>query len=271
MKLQVKRWITQSFFLLFANLGFIKLFKSGFCYPFFYCHSCPASTSACPIRALEVGVKDSNWKFIFYPLLIIGSVGIIFGRSICGWVCPIGLLQRVTGVVPRYLKKKYPKLKKLGGTKIDYYLRYSKYLLLIFLVFIVLIFIDFMFTDICPVGFMVGTIPISFLNPGQYFPNEYYYMKFVVFILFIILIFTVERGWCRYFCPVGALLAPFNKISMFSVEVDKDKCIHCNVCKDVCPMGINVPEMNRDPECILCGKCVNKCPQNIIKFKRPKL
>jgi len=83
----------------------------------------------------------------------------------------------------------------------------------------------------------------------------------------------IERGWCRYFCPVGAILAPFNKISMLYVSpVEKNifdkECIHCNACVNSCPMGIDVINMNRDPECILCGKCINVCPKNLIKFER---
>jgi polyferredoxin len=267
MRLQLKRWIYQLFFLISANLGAFGL-KTGFCYPFFYCHSCPAATSACPIRALEIGVKDSNWRFILYPILIVGSVGVIFGRAVCGWACPIGTLQRVTGVVPRYLKKKYPILKKFGDTRLDSLFRYLKYILLLLLAVVTVILIGFMFTDICPVGFLVGTIPISILFPGEYVPNEYFYAKFVIFILFIFLIFLIERGWCRYFCPVGAMLAPFNKVSMYNINVEKTECVHCNICKDVCPMGIDVPNMDRDPECILCGKCVNVCPKNIISLRR---
>ena len=270
MKLQLKRWITQIFFLFGANLGALGI-KTGFCYPFFYCNSCPAATSSCPIRALEIGVKDTNWRLILYPMLIIGSVGVIFGRAVCGWACPIGLLQRATGKVPRYLKEKFPVLKKLNGSYLDISLRYVKYIILIYLVFVTVHFIGFMFTNICPVGFLVGTIPVDILYPGEYVPNNYFDWKFRIFILFMILIFVVERGWCRYFCPVGAMLAPFNKISMYHMDVDKSKCVHCNVCSDVCPMGIDVPEMNRDPECILCGKCVSKCPKSIINLRRPSL
>ena len=269
MKLQIKRGIAQLVFLISANLGAFG-FKTGFCYPFFYCHSCPAATSACPIRAIEIGVSkaDWNWKFIFYPILIIGAVGVVFGRAVCGWACPIGLLQRATGRVARLLKKKYPVLKKLGQHKAERYFRYIKYFGLIGLAILIPIFINFMFTDLCPVGFLVGTVPISVLNPGEYVPNEFFYAALVVFILFIVLIFVVERGWCRYFCPVGAMLAPFNKISIYHVSVDKSKCIYCNACSDVCPMGIDVVNMNRDPECIICGKCVEACPKNIIKIGR---
>jgi len=269
MKLQVKRLISQLIFLLSANLSAFGI-KNGFCYPFFYCNSCPAAASACPLRAIEVGVFGGriNWKLVLYPIVIIGTIGVFIGRAACGWACPIGFLQRATGYIPRMLKKKYPWAKKLGQHKIEPYLRYIKYVLFVGLVIATPFFIGFMFTDICPVGFLTGTIPISILYPGQYIPNGFYYIALAVFILFLVLIFTVERGWCRYFCPVGAMLAPFNKISVFHISVDKSKCIHCNLCSDICPMGIDVPEMHRDPECILCGKCVNACPKDLIKFKR---
>jgi polyferredoxin len=125
-----------------------------------------------------------------------------------------------------------------------------------------------MFTDVCPVGMLVGTFPLLMVYPGKFIPNPFFMYALIIFILFIILIFIIERGWCRYFCPIGAILAPFNKISLIHVSVNKDECIHCNICSSVCPMGIDVPNMYRDPECILCGKCVEKCPKNVIKFER---
>ena len=267
MKLQIKRWISEIIFAISANLGAFGL-KTGFCYPFFYCHSCPAATSACPIRAIEIGAKDSNWKLFFYPFIIVGSVGVIFGRAVCGWACPIGSLQRATGKVSKKLKKRYKIFEKIGKLRIEQYFRYIKYFDLIGLAIIIYIIADIMFTDLCPVGFMVGTIPISILSPGQYVPNQFFYIAFVIFILFIILIFIVERGWCKYFCPVGAMLAPFNKISIYHVSVDKTKCSHCNLCSFDCPMGIDIPNMHRDPECIICGKCVSSCPRDSIEIKR---
>lgn len=277
MKFQLKRYIAQLLFLISANLGALGL-KAGFCYPFFYCHACPAATSACPLRAIEVGVFNGEfkWKLITYPLLILGTVGVLTGRAVCGWACPIGLLQRTTGVVPRKLKKRYPSIAKIGQHKVEHYLRYTKYFVLIGLVVITPIFIGFMFTDICPTGILVGTIPVMILSPETYVPNAFFYIAFVVFILFFVLIFIIEHGWCRYFCPVGAILAPFNKISylhvsthlMIDYPATEEKCIHCNACINSCPMGIDVPNMKRDPECILCGKCIDACPLGLISFER---
>ncbi|UCD14041.1 MAG: 4Fe-4S binding protein [Thermoplasmatales archaeon] len=275
MNLRFRRLISQVVFFFSANLGFkiegiFPGLKTGFCYPFFYCHACPSATAACPLRAIEIGVYEGkwNWKLIFYPILIISFVGVISGRGVCGWACPIGLLQRVTGKVAKKLKKKQPFLKKLGQHRLEPYLRYLKYIVFIGLVVVTPILVGFMFTDICPVGYLVGTIPISILNPGEFSPNEFFYIALVIFILFIVLIFTVERGWCRYLCPIGAMLAPFNKVSKYQVSVDKDQCIHCNICSnEACPMGIDVPNMERDPECILCGKCIEACPKDVIKFE----
>ena len=274
MKFQLKRLISQFFFFFIANLGAFR-FKTGFCYPFFYCNACPASTSACPLRSLELSVFDAykkpgnfNLKLLLYPLLILGTIGILSGRAVCGWACPIGLLQRGTGKVARFLKRKIPFFRKIGQNSIERYLRYTKYVVLIGLIFLTSIFIGFVFTDICPVGMLTGTFAILTLQPGVYVPSSYFYIALVVFILFLILILLVERGWCKYFCPIGAILAPFNKVSFVYVDVDKKNCKHCNICSDVCPMGIDVPNMNRDPECILCGKCVSICPHSVIKFKR---
>lgn len=268
MKSQLKRLLSQILVFFSANLGALRI-KTGFCYPFFYCNACPAADAGCPIRGIEVSVFRGNftWKLLLYPLLILGSVGILSGRAVCSWACPIGLLQRGTSPIPRKLKK-YPLIKKLGTHKIEPYLRYIKYVNLIGLAVLTPILIGFMFTDICPIGFLTGTIPILILNPGKFIPSSFFYPALVIFILFLILIFTVERGWCRYFCPVGAILAPFNKISFLHVSVDEQKCIHCNACSEVCPMGIDVPNMQRDPECILCGKCIDTCPKNIIKLER---
>ena len=148
MKLQLKRWLSQIIFAITANLGAFGL-KTGFCYPFFYCHSCPSASAACPIRAIEIGVSkaDWNWKFFFFPILIIGSVGVISGRAVCGWACPIGTLQRATGVVARKLKKKYKILEKIGQHRIEKPLRYIKYFNLLGLSILIPIFISYVIID----------------------------------------------------------------------------------------------------------------------------
>lgn len=267
MRRQLKRLLSQLLSVGIANLGASGI-KTGLCYPFFYCHSCPYAVAGCPLGTIEHAFYKGKISIplFLYPVLIIVAIASIFGRAICGWLCPIGLLQRVTSRFSRKNKLSKRISEKVPQT-VKNKLRYVKYINLILLVIITPHLIGFMFTDICPVGFLVGTIPISILNYGEFVPNTFFPIAAVIFALFIILIFLSERGWCRYFCPLGALMAPLNKISLIHVSVDKDKCIHCNKCVEVCPMGIDVPNMHRSPECILCGKCIEVCPKKIISYK----
>jgi len=270
MKHQFKRLISQLVFLVSSNLGALGL-KTGFCYPFFYCQACPSATSACPIRVLEASAYKNSvtWKLLLYPLTMIGVTGVITGRAVCGWVCPVGLMQRGTGSWARKMSR-FKRVKRIKDhfRRVDSYMRYSKYVVLVVLVFLTSYFIGFYLTDICPVGFLVGTIPVMVLYPGVFTPAFYFPAALIIFVLFIVLVLTVERGWCRYLCPVGALLSLFNKVSILHVSVDeKEKCIHCNACVNICPMGVDVYNMHRDPECILCGRCVDVCPKGIIRYK----
>jgi len=266
MRLQIKRLISQFISLILVNLGVTGI-KTGFCYPLFYCHSCPYSLAGCPLGAMEHAVYKGKISFplLLYPVLLFSSISSLLGRAVCGWICPIGLLQRATSKFSRNRLSKYLSMKIPESIKSK--IRYVKYLNLIVLVIIAPYFVGFMFTDICPVGFLVGTIPIGILNYGKFTPNPFFPLALVVFILFIILIFFSGRGWCKYFCPLGALMAPFNKISLLHVYVDKEKCIHCNKCVEACPMGIDVPNMDRSPECILCGRCIEACPKKIITYR----
>ncbi len=268
MNLQKKRLLSQILFFFYANLGALNI-KTGLCLPFFYCHACPTASSACPIRAIEQSVYKGNfgWRFLLYPFLILGTVGVISGRFVCAWACPIGFLQRGTAKIARK-STKYKLINKFLNSKYERYLRYVKYVNIIGLALVTSYLVGFMFTDICPVGFLTGTIPLLILYPGTFIPNYFFIPALFVFILFIILILIIERGWCRYFCPVGAILAPFNKISLLHINVNLEGCVHCYACNKVCPMGIDIPSTNRSPECILCGKCIDSCPNHVITLEK---
>jgi len=149
MKFQIKRIIAQISFLITANLGALGI-KTGFCYPFFYCQACPAADAACPIRAIEKSVFQGSfaWKLFLYPFAILGTVGVVSGRAVCGWACPIGLLQRFTGKVARQLKK-IPLIGKIGRLRIERYLRYTKYFVTIGLVFLTAYFIFVSYAFCC--------------------------------------------------------------------------------------------------------------------------
>lgn len=80
------------------------------------------------------------------------------------------------------------------------------------------------------------------------------------------------RVWCRFACPLAALMHIYTRFSRFRIFADKKKCISCNVCTSVCHQGIDVMNfankglpMN-DPECVRCSACVQSCPTGVLTF-----
>ncbi|HXU74212.1 MAG TPA: NAD(P)-binding domain-containing protein [Polyangia bacterium] len=82
------------------------------------------------------------------------------------------------------------------------------------------------------------------------------------------------RVWCRFACPLAALMHIYARFSRFRIFADKKKCISCNVCTSVCHQGIDVMSFANkgmameDPECVRCSACVQSCPTGTLQFGR---
>ena len=80
------------------------------------------------------------------------------------------------------------------------------------------------------------------------------------------------RVWCRFFCPLAALMHIYARFSRFRIFPEKSKCISCNVCTSVCHQGIDVMNFAnkglpmQDPECVRCSACVQQCPTGVLAF-----
>lgn len=92
------------------------------CVPGLNCYSCPAAVGACPLGALQNALASSGNKAPYYIFGILLVFAITFGRTICGWLCPAGLVQELVYKIPS------PKLRK---NKATYILSYLKYIILI--------------------------------------------------------------------------------------------------------------------------------------------
>ena len=100
-----------------------------FCVPGLNCYSCPGAFGACPIGSLQAVLNSPHYKFSFYIIGFLMAVGAFFGRFVCGWLCPFGLVQDLLHKIPLFRK-----LKKSPG---DRYLKFLKYVILI--VFVILL------------------------------------------------------------------------------------------------------------------------------------
>lgn len=82
------------------------------------------------------------------------------------------------------------------------------------------------------------------------------------------------RVWCRFACPLAALMHIYARFSKFRIFPDKKKCISCNVCTSVCHQGIDIMNFAnkglpmQDPECVRCSACVQQCPTGVLSFGR---
>jgi len=80
------------------------------------------------------------------------------------------------------------------------------------------------------------------------------------------------RVWCRFFCPLAALMHIYARFSRFRILADKKKCISCNVCTSLCHQGIDIMNFANkglpmeDPECVRCSACVQGCPTGVLAF-----
>ena len=82
------------------------------------------------------------------------------------------------------------------------------------------------------------------------------------------------RVWCRFLCPLAALMHIYARFSRFRIFAEKSRCISCNVCTTVCHQGIDVMNFANkgtpmsDPECVRCSACVQSCPTGVLRFGR---
>jgi polyferredoxin len=81
------------------------------------------------------------------------------------------------------------------------------------------------------------------------------------------------RVWCRFGCPMAALLGLVQKFGRFRITVKKDMCIACGNCSTYCEMGIDVRQYamaNQDVRraaCVGCGMCAHLCPRGVLKLE----
>jgi len=195
---------------------------------------------------------------IFLAVLI---VSLILRSAFCGWICPLGFLQDLINNFSKVMQKVFPGLRrslrsnKLTGTrfaKIDHYLRYVKYLVLVWAIGGSAYFGYMVFRDYDPWAALLNIAEFSF-TPG-----------IVVLVLIVIASLFIERPWCRYACPLGAMTGIVGKISPVYIKREENVCTSCKLCTRSCPMGLEVHTGNKitSVDCITCLECVGTCPEN---------
>ncbi|MGF6906647.1 4Fe-4S binding protein [Fusobacterium sp. PH5-44] len=267
------RLYVQVIFSIVTN-GYLKGFFIGeiykgkiknICIPGLNCYSCPGALGSCPIGAFQGVISNRNYSLSFYIVGFFLMIGGLFGRFVCGWFCPFGLFQDLT--------YKIPFIKKIKKLYIDKYLNYLKYvILIIFVIILPLTILDIVgqgkpwfCTYICPSGTLYAGIPLVMAKSELYEATGILFKWKVCVLIFISLLsILIYRPFCRYLCPLGAVYGFFNSMSFIRYKIDKEKCINCNKCNEICKLNIDVTKNPNNSQCIRCGDCKDICPTKAI-------
>lgn len=203
-----------------------------------------------------IATGEIHWSHpagIFILLAII-FVSIVFGKSFCSWICPVGLLSESLGDFGEKIFKKKITMPKF----LDYPLRSLKYLMLAFFVYVIF--------------FAMDTLALKLFLDSPYnqvadIKMYYFFANITRFSLIVIvalafLSVVFRNFWCRYLCPYGAFLGIFSFLSPFKIKRTESTCIDCNKCNKVCPSFINVAKAKvvLSDECTSCLNCLDVCP-----------
>ena len=236
------------------------------CVPGFNCYSCPAAVGACPLGAIQNALASSGHRAGWYVLGIILLYGVILGRTLCGWLCPLGLIQELLHKIPT------PKIRKGRLTRALSWLKYP--VLGVFVVALPLLYglqhdlpLPAFCKYICPAGTFEGAIGLlsNPANAGKFsMLGILFTRKFSIMLIIGLACIFCYRSFCRFLCPLGAIFGLFNRFNLIGVKVDTARCKHCGACVRSC--GMDVRRVG-DHECINCARCMDSCSQKAISFR----
>jgi polyferredoxin len=187
-----------------------------------------------------------------FVLMFIGFLlAILFGPVFCGWVCPLGTVQEwVSSLGRKYFRRRF---NHFVPVKLDRILRYARYLVLAWVLYMTAV---------------TGTLIFAAYDPYfalfNLWSDELAVAGVVILLLTLAGSFFVERPWCKYACPYGAVLGLTNLFRIFGIRRNATTCKADGACSIMCPMNIPVDDrlVVRDHQCISCLECTSEavCP-----------
>jgi ferredoxin len=217
---------------------------------------------AWPLNVYNIFTHEPLWWWIaigFLQTCVLIPLGIyFFGKGVyCGWICSCGALAETLGDTHRHKMPHGPRWNRfnMAGQGI---LAIAVLLLLVRIVGWILPdgnWADAIFDPVLKTQYkwVVDVFLAGVVGYGVYF-------------------WYSGRFWCRFLCPLAALMHVYARFSRFAIVSEKKKCISCNVCTSVCHQGIDVMSFAnkgvpmQDPECVRCSACVQSCPTGVLTF-----
>ena len=206
-----------------------------------------------------------SWESVEYSVwMLVATVPatVLVGRFFCGFFCSFGAVQDLLWFGSHRLRALFPGKRNLK--KADRIFRFAKYAVLFY-------FIIFVWSGVTAVK-TAGLWQVF----GQYvsfghWPGLKPLLSVGGILLLVIFIGSlfVQRFFCRYFCPMGAIYSLISQTSFLKIDKPREECGKCHLCTSKCTMGMDLTKKDRiaGGECISCQKCVSWCPKGNARFR----
>lgn len=279
LRLRSRRWLAQWLVFVLSRLGVLRVAGiwpvqrcTAGVFPFLNCHACEMATGACPVGALQLSL--ANLKL---PSLVLGTVlaaGLSTGALACGWLCPMGM---ICDIVDKVSLRRLRIPGRVGGARF------------VVLGVVVVLCLGYGLwghghprlnycSMLCPAGKVLGLAPYylttglpevkaMFAQSAQHAAGlailALHALALALMVALTLLSFG--RAFCKYLCPLGAMLGLFNTRALVRVVHRRAACVGsggCDLCEESCPMQIDLSRQDflTQSSCIRCGRCVKACP-----------
>ncbi len=187
--------------------------------------------------------------FCFFIIL-----AVVGNKIICGWACPMGSLQEIIFSLPVLKKIKKKKLPFAVANTV----RSILFLVMLLFLFGIL-------------GGKRGTVIYHYINPFNLFNFEFDTLSILItVVLVIILSFFIYRPFCQLICPFGLVSWIAERLSIYRIRIDMNKCTECGACIKACPLEAAKGRVNGNiapADCFSCARCLRVCPVDAVEYK----
>lgn len=227
-----------------------------------------------PLAAIGVWLATGEWYRGMLWAVAVLILTFFLGRVFCGWICPLGALHQFFGWLGRTGRKakvKREKNRPRWGRSIKYY---------ILAVFLAAALLSRWFTE-SPGALLTGLldpIPLVYrsvnltllpLTGVGAMPRGYDGAALIglFFLTLLLLNLWIPRFFCRFMCPLGALLGVCSRLAVWRVGKTHEDCSHCKRCEWDCEGACEPDGRIEIPECVMCMNCLKSCPDNVLTFQ----
>ena len=239
--MKLTRFLCQAFFLSLTIVGTFVLLAN--------CEKwCPFGG----VESLYTYVSEGNMacslgvsSFFILGATLLGVL--LTRRAFCGYACPIGTVSSWTRSLSKAVGLKPIRV----PTGLDRVLSLLKYPVLVLIIWFTWSAGELIFRAYCPAYALVG-------RNGE----DITYWAYVVAGAIVVFSILLTLPFCRWLCPLAAVLNPISRLGVLRVQRDTTACVECGACAKACPMSIPVDRMEQvnSARCITCFDCVSSCP-----------